>query len=360
MHQVFISYSSKNKAIADAICLHLETNGIRCWYAPRNILPGKDWVEAIMEAIESAKVFLLIYSSDSNQSRQVQNEVAAAFNSGCAIVPFRIDDTKMVSKMAYFLNSVHWLDAAHSPQANTFQELSSYIPQLLGIDISQSISPAITPEKYSEAKTTPKSDLFFEDLLRQCANAHAKVWVELTLSADHTKADQQIRGTVQLPHGNGYIPRILVLTRLPAKVQEARLAGADYVGGEELAERISRENWFEYDVVIASPEMMGIVGRMSPLLSPRGLMPSPKAGTLTSAVADAVKKIKSGQISYRMDNHNRIRCGIGKVSFGAKKLGENLDALVRAVSADKPASVPGELILMCTVTVDEGTTKQYI
>lgn len=366
MHQVFISYSTRNKPVADAICMHLETRGISCWYAPRDILPGKDWVEAIMDAIESAKVFLLIYSSDSNQSRQVQNEVAAAFNAGCAIVPFRLDDTKMVSKMAYFLNSVHWLDAAHSPPSTTFQELSNYIPTLL-----HASDPEIPTHRDSQqvqapqAKEPPAPLQGLRSLLAGASDLDADVWVELKLSADPAQADQQVRGNVMLPHGNGRTPRVLVLTKIPSKVQEARLAGADYAGGEELCEKIAGQNWLDFDAVVASPEIMGIIGRMSPVLSPRGLMPSPKAGTLTPAVGDAVRKLKSGQLSYRMDNHGSIRCIIGKVSFGTEKLADNMDTLIRAVVKAKPAAVNGQFIRSCTVSSNTGpgievSTTKYL
>lgn len=352
MHQVFISYSSKNKSIADAICQHLEFQGIRCWYAPRNISPGKDWVEAIMEAIGSAKIFLLIYSTDSNQSRQVQNEVAAAFNAGCTIVPFRVDDTAMASKMAYYLNNVHWLDAAHSPADKTFNELTSYIPALLG-----------EPSSVPSVPATPVQRM--EHFLMRASGGDNTVWLTLTLNANPKMIEHQVRGNVMLPNGTGIPRRVLVLTKLPSKAMEARAAGAEYAGGEELVEKITKNNWFDFDILVASPEIMGTVGRMSPLLSPRGLMPSPKAGTLTPNVASAVKEIKAGRVEFRMDFRKWVRCPIGKVSFGARKLLENMDALIRAVADNKPQIISEKFIQNCSVSTDDGAyidfeTEPYI
>lgn len=353
MHQVFISYSSKNKGIADAICLHLESNGIRCWYAPRDILPGKDWVESIMDAIEEAKVFLLIYSSDSNQSRQVQNEVAAAFNAGCAIVPFRIDDTKMVSKMAYFLNSVHWLDAAHSPPSATFRELTGYIPQFLGEQPAKATDPAasisdLQPKEATRARLSPTDAL---KKILSTAPSDSNICFEMKLSADPKQVDQQVRGTAHFPHGNGTRPRILVLTKVPSKITEAIAAGADYAGGEELTNKIAHENWRDFDVIIASPEFMGTVGRIARFL-PSALLPSPKLGTLTPAVGAAVKQIRSGKIIFRMDSKGIIRCNIGKSYFGLSKLTDNLETLVSSIEKEKPSSLPGKLILSASVSAD--------
>jgi len=225
---------------------------------------------------------------------------------------------------------------------------------------------SLSPEENIELmKFTAKRLAGKKQLLAGASDPDADVWVELKLSADPAQADQQVRGNVMLPHGNGRTPRVLVLTKIPSKVQEARLAGADYAGGEELCEKITDSNWLDFDAVVASPEIMGIIGRMSPVLSPRGLMPSPKAGTLTPAVGDAVRKLKSGQLSYRMDNRGSIRCIIGKVSFGSGKLAENMDTLIRSVVKAKPAAVNGQFIRSCTVSSNTGpgievSTAKYL
>ena len=139
-----------------------------------------------------------------------------------------------------------------------------------------------------------------------------------------------------------------------AKVEDAKAAGADYVGGMDLVEKITKENWFEFDVVVASPDMMGIVGRLGKVLGPKGLMPSPKAGTVTPNVGAAVKEIKAGKVEYRLDKTNIIHCPIGKVSFGVEKLQENMDTLVRAVVKAKPAAAKGQYIRSCTVAATMG------
>ena len=143
--------------------------------------------------------------------------------------------------------------------------------------------------------------------------------VSVRLGVDPRQADQQVRGAVVLPNGTGKTRRVLVFTK-DAKVEDAKAAGADYVGGMELVEKITKENWFEFDVVVASPDMMGLVGRLGKVLGPKGLMPSPKAGTVTPNVGAAVKEIKAGKVEYRLDKTNIIHCPIGKVSFGAEKL----------------------------------------
>ncbi|MBQ6430630.1 MAG: 50S ribosomal protein L1 [Oscillospiraceae bacterium] len=179
------------------------------------------------------------------------------------------------------------------------------------------------------------------------------VEIHIKLGVDSRHADQQVRGAIVLPNGTGKTRKVLVFAK-DAKVDEATAAGADYVGGMELVEKITKENWFDFDVVVATPDMMGIVGRLGKVLGPKGLMPSPKAGTVTPNVAAAVKEIKAGKIEYRLDKTNIIHCPIGKVSFGAEKLAENMNALLAAVIKAKPAAAKGQYIRSCVVASTMG------
>ena len=163
------------------------------------------------------------------------------------------------------------------------------------------------------------------------------VEIHIKLGVDSRHADQQVRGAIVLPNGTGKTRKVLVFAK-DAKVEEALAAGADYAGGMELVEKITKENWFDFDVVVATPDMMGVVGRLGKILGPKGLMPSPKAGTVTPNVTAAVKEIKAGKIEYRLDKTNIIHCPIGKVSFGPEKLQEYFSALVNAVIKAKPAA----------------------
>ena len=201
-----------------------------------------------------------------------------------------------------------------------------------------------------------------------CKTAPAKfdetVEIHIKLGVDSRHADQQVRGAIVLPNGTGKTRKVLVFAK-DAKVEEALAAGADYAGGMELVEKITKENWFDFDVVVATPDMMGIVGRLGKILGPKGLMPSPKAGTVTPNVTAAVKEIKAGKIEYRLDKTNIIHCPIGKVSFGAEKLGENMDTLIQAVVKAKPAAAKGQYIRSCTVASTMGpgvkvATTKYI
>jgi len=167
--------------------------------------------------------------------------------------------------------------------------------------------------------------------------------LHVKLGVDSRHADQQVRGAIILPHGTGKVARVLVFAK-GDKLAEAEAAGADFVGGEELIPKIQNENWFEYDVVVASPDMMGVVGRLGKVLGPKGLMPSPKAGTVTPDVARAVNEIKSGKIEYRLDKTNIIHCPIGKASFGAEKLMDNYKALVGAIVKAKPSAAKGQYL----------------
>ena len=178
------------------------------------------------------------------------------------------------------------------------------------------------------------------------------VEVHVRLGVDGRHADQQVRGAVVLPNGTGKTVRALVFTK-GDKVQAALDAGADYVGAEELVAKISG-GWMDFDVVIASPDMMGVVGRLGKVLGPRGLMPNPKAGTVTPDVAKAVQEAKAGKIEYRLDKTNIIHCPIGKVSFGVEKLQENFDALLGAIVRAKPAAAKGQYIKSCTVASTMG------
>ena len=179
------------------------------------------------------------------------------------------------------------------------------------------------------------------------------VEIHVRLGVDSRHADQQVRGAVILPNGTGKTVRTLVFAK-GDKADAAKEAGADFVGAEELVAKIQNENWLDFDVVIATPDMMGVVGRLGKVLGPRGLMPTPKAGTVTPDVAKAVTEAKAGKIEYRLDKTNIIHCPIGKVSFGAEKLKENLDALMAAIVKAKPASTKGQYIKSCVIATTMG------
>ncbi len=179
------------------------------------------------------------------------------------------------------------------------------------------------------------------------------VEVHVKLGVDSRHADQQVRGAVVLPHGTGKTTRVLVFAK-NAKAEEAQAAGADFVGGEELIPKIQNENWFEYDVVVATPDMMGVVGRLGRVLGPKGLMPNPKAGTVTMDVAKAIAEIKAGKIEYRLDKTNIIHCPVGKVSFGKEKLTENFNTLMGAIVKARPAAAKGQYVRSCVVASTMG------
>ena len=191
-----------------------------------------------------------------------------------------------------------------------------------------------------------------------CQTAKAKfdetVEIHIRLGVDSRHADQQVRGAVVLPNGTGKTVKTLVFVKDPAKIEAATAAGADYVGGAEFVEKITKENWFDFDVVIASPDMMGVIGRLGKVLGPKGLMPSPKNGTVTPDVARAVNEAKAGKIEYRLDKTNIIHCPLGKVSFGEQKLQENFNALVGAVIKAKPAAAKGQYIKSCVIASTMG------
>ena len=215
-------------------------------------------------------------------------------------------------------------------------------------------------KKYQEsAKLIDKSKLYEteEALDMVCKTSKAKfdetVEVHIKLGVDSRHADQQVRGAVVLPHGTGKTVRTLVFAK-GDKAKDAEAAGADYVGAEDMVTKITSENWFEFDVVIATPDMMGVIGRLGKVLGPKGLMPNPKAGTVTMDVAKAVEDAKAGKIEYRLDKQNIIHCPVGKASFGAQKLTENLDTLMAAVVKAKPAAAKGQYIKSCAVASTMG------
>lgn len=179
------------------------------------------------------------------------------------------------------------------------------------------------------------------------------VEAHIKLGVDSRHADQQVRGAVVLPHGTGKKIRVLVFAK-GEKATEAEAAGADYVGAEELVQKIQSENWFEFDVVVATPDMMGVVGRIGRVLGPKGLMPNPKAGTVTMDVARAISDIKAGKIEYRLDKTNIIHCPVGKVSFGDEKLAENFETLMRAIVKAKPAAAKGQYLRSVAVASTMG------
>ena len=179
------------------------------------------------------------------------------------------------------------------------------------------------------------------------------VELHVKLGVDSKHADQQVRGTVVLPNGTGKTQRVLVFAKGP-KAEEAEKAGADFVGAEELIPKIQNDNWFEYDVIVATPDMMGVVGRLGKVLGPKGLMPNPKSGTVTMDVTKAIKEIKSGKVEYRLDKTNIIHLGFGKVSFGAEKLAENYDVIMNAIIKAKPAAAKGQYIKSVSVSTTMG------
>ena len=196
-----------------------------------------------------------------------------------------------------------------------------------------------------------------EALALVCSTAKAKfdetIEVHIRLGVDSRHADQQVRGAVVLPNGTGRNVRVLVITK-GDKVAEATAAGADYVGAEEYIDKIQKENWFDFDVIIATPDMMAMLGRIAKIIGPKGLMPSPKSGTVTPDVARAVSEAKAGKIEYRLDKSNIIHCPIGKASFGAEKLAENFDTLLDAIVKAKPAAAKGQYIKSCVLAATMG------
>ena len=215
-------------------------------------------------------------------------------------------------------------------------------------------------KKYTDSvKLIEKSKAYdpAEALALVCQTSKAKfdetIEIHIRLGVDSRHADQQVRGAVVLPNGTGKNVKVLVFAK-GDNVQKALDAGADYAGGAEYAEKIQQENWFDFDVVIASPDMMGVIGKLGKVLGPKGLMPSPKAGTVTPDVARAVTEAKAGKVEYRLDKTNIIHCPIGKASFGADKLQVNFDALMGAVIKAKPAACKGQYVKSCVVASTMG------
>ncbi|MDI9461642.1 MAG: 50S ribosomal protein L1 [Saccharofermentanales bacterium] len=215
-------------------------------------------------------------------------------------------------------------------------------------------------KKYREvAKLVDRSKIYEPaealELVRKTATAKFDETVELhvRLGVDSRHADQQVRGAVVLPHGTGRTRRVLVFAKGP-KAEEARTAGADYVGDDDLVEKIQKENWFDFDVVIATPDMMAVVGRLGRLLGPKGLMPNPKSGTVTMDVGQAVTDSKGGKVEYRLDKQNIIHCPIGKVSFPVEKLLDNYNTLMGAIIKAKPAAAKGQYVRRCTLAATMG------
>ena len=215
-------------------------------------------------------------------------------------------------------------------------------------------------KKYQDSiKLVDKAPLYDSveamELVTKTAKAKFDETVEahIKLGVDSRHADQQVRGAIVLPHGTGKTAKILVFAK-GAKADEATAAGADYVGEMDLVEKIQNENWFDFDVVVATPDMMGVVGRLGKVLGPKGLMPSPKAGTVTMDVTKAVAEIKSGKIEYKLDKTNIIHCPIGKVSFGKDKLNENFTALMGAIIKAKPAAAKGQYLKSVVVASTMG------
>ena len=215
-------------------------------------------------------------------------------------------------------------------------------------------------KKYQDsAKLIDKTKLYDsnEAIALVCQTSKAKfdetIELHIRLGVDSRHADQQVRGAVVLPHGTGKTVRTLVFAK-GDKAEAAKAAGADYVGAEDMVAKITGENWFDFDVVIATPDMMGVIGRLGKILGPKGLMPNPKAGTVTMDVAKAVNEAKAGKIEYRLDKTNIIHCPIGKASFGAEKLQDNFNTLMGAVIKAKSAAAKGQYIKSCVIASTMG------
>ncbi len=215
-------------------------------------------------------------------------------------------------------------------------------------------------KKYNESLKAYTQSNFYDakeavDICVKTAKASFDETVELhvRLGVDSRHADQQVRGALVLPHGTGKNVKILAICK-GENEKLAKEAGADFIGAEEMAQKIQSENWMDFDVLITTPDMMGVVGRLGKVLGPRGLMPNPKAGTVTTDIAKAIKEAKAGKIEYRLDKTNIIHCPIGKASFGAEKLFENFDALMTAIVKAKPESSKGQYIKSCVISSTMG------
>ena len=215
-------------------------------------------------------------------------------------------------------------------------------------------------KKYQDSvKEFDKAELFDVDQAMEIVVKSAKAKFDETvelharLGVDGRHADQQVRGAIVLPHGVGKTKKVLVFAKGP-KATEAEEAGADFVGAEEMAQKLQSENWFDFDVVVATPDMMGVVGRLGKILGPKGLMPNPKSGTVTMDVAKAIEEVKAGKVEYRLDKANIIHTPIGKASFGPEKLTDNFNALIGAIIKAKPAAAKGQYLKSVVVTSTMG------
>ena len=215
-------------------------------------------------------------------------------------------------------------------------------------------------KRYTEAAALIENGRLYSaeeaiELVKKTSNVKfdASVDVAFNLGLDVRQADQQLRGAVVLPHGTGKTKKVLVFAK-GEKAKEAEAAGADFVGAEDLVQKIQKENWFDFDVVVATPDMMGVVGRLGRVLGPKGLMPNPKSGTVTFDVTKAVEEIKAGKVEYRLDKSNIIHVAIGKVSFGGEKLAENFNVLMNAIIKAKPSAAKGQYLRSISVTSTMG------
>lgn len=221
------------------------------------------------------------------------------------------------------------------------------------IDLFRGKNYRASAELVDKTKQYDPKEAFETVIKASKAKFDETVELHVRLGVDSRHADQQVRGAVVLPHGTGKTARVLVICK-EERQQEATDAGADFVGGDDMIEKIQKENFFDYDAIVTTPDMMGKVGRLGKVLGPKGLMPTPKAGTVTPDIARAVNELKAGKIEYRLDKTNIIHCPIGKVSFGVEKLAENYDTLMGAIIKAKPAAAKGQYIKSCVTASTMG------
>ena len=274
--------------------------------------------------------------------------VSGCFKSGDKWIVYDTDERSTVYKEKEYLTAPFAYTDIASRLGFTYS-----VPAILSGHNIKAVKPKEELKLFDKSVAYDPAEAFVLVTMTSRAKFDETVELHVKLGVDGRHADQQVRGAVVLPHGTGKTRRVLVFCK-DERIQEAIDAGADYAGGPDIVEKIQKENWFEFDVVIATPDMMGVVGRIGKILGPKGLMPSPKAGTVTTNIAQAVREVKAGKIEYRLDKTNIIHCPIGKVSFGAEKLTENYNTLMDAIIKAKPPAAKGQYIKSCVTASTMG------